>query len=143
LATGTSTEDNANNLLNRTPQSSVGRTPNLLDRSRYYAPTSLSLLPKLGQTAIIRRGEIEVDSVVFQNLKHDYHKSLYPLDRLILQLPFATKMNKWLRGFSSWITLCSWYSEITLSLWIWICPMIRNVSIWDLKDVQEAKVSQV
>jgi hypothetical protein len=105
----------------------------------YYAPMRLCFLDTICQARVIKSEMIETDIEVFRNLRDEYHRALNPFSRLVPSL-LPTKIRVKIERLRVSKLIAGSFQKACVALWVRICPVFRKCSLWDLKEIREAKV---
>jgi hypothetical protein len=116
-------------------------TEDLPNKPTFFVPLRLCLSDVLYQTRIIKDEDIQTDATELWNIRDQYLKALNPIYRWSLQFHMPKTLKLWVAKISSWSVLNKSPSNRQVGLlWRWCCPCFRKLSLWDLKEVHEAKV---
>ena len=166
VTTGTDTLTSATVLINSGGQTKT-QSSNILSQNTYHVPLRLCFWDRLHQIPIIKGVSEERDITVLQKIKNKYYWALNPFHRWLYSPRFLSKLfsissrdqpskrQAWLikhiPGWGGATNLIIAFTGNVSSLWqsatgfgstVWgfICPYFRKSSLWDLADVEEAKV---
>jgi hypothetical protein len=139
-ATSSGVSDSVVPTLDGSAVPSVPHLPEELTQT-YYAPIRLCFLDTISQIRVIKSALIETDIEVFKNMRDEYHRALNPFSRLVPSL-LPTKILVKLEGLRIWKLIAGGFQKACIALWVRICPVFRKCSLWDLKEIREAKVNK-
>src|SRR2546430_981499 len=101
-----------------------------------------SFMGRLYQPSIIKDPTIEVDTVVFANLRRVYYEAIHPWNRWTVHTRLMVRAAQRARRTIILKQCLTTVSNFQFFIWYWVLgPLYCALSFWDLKEIMETKVS--
>lgn len=137
MASGISDQDSSESKRRHSP---VPRDIATKPTVKHFAPILLCLSDRLVQTEVVKEDSIETDVTIFRNLERAYCEALNPVHRWLPRS--LINRQRWLcNKVKIWKIASTWILAVETVIWLHLlCPLFRMVSLWDLREIKEAKV---